>query len=92
MWVGAFRFCNNTSSDADAAIMLWHYQESDHSVPDLFGEEPAAGASNAEKSSSMVESWCLVRILRGHLQDVTSLDFSPCGSFLVSVGGRGMIA
>ena len=68
------------SGDLDSVVILWHYVGSGESVPDLFGDGNGGGG----ETSALSESWSQLRTLRGHLQDVTSLEFSACNSYLVS--------
>jgi chromatin assembly factor 1 subunit B len=60
---------------------LWQYNES-AAVPDLFGEEN----NMLEESSSEAnqENWSILTTLRGHLQDVVGLSWSPCAKFIIS--------
>ncbi|XP_040563392.1 chromatin assembly factor 1 subunit B isoform X2 [Lepeophtheirus salmonis] len=64
------------SGDTDSAIYLWHFL--DYAVaPDLFGED-------LQEEEVASENWTVWKILRGHLQDVVSLDWSSCGTLIVS--------
>jgi WD40 repeat protein len=69
------------SGDTDSVVIVWHFQDTE-AAPDLFGEE--FGEAPGGEGEAPSENWSVFKILRGHLQDVTSLDFSPCGTFLVS--------
>lgn len=60
---------------------MWHYEDKEI-IPDIFGDDNAD--EDGESVSS--ENWTVLRILRGHLNDVLCLDFSPCGQYLVSCG------
>ena len=68
------------SGDIDSVVIVWHYVDSGEAVPDIFGDS----GDGDESSSVPSESWSQLRVLRGHLQDVTSLEFSTCNSYLVS--------
>ncbi len=61
---------------ADSAIFLWSFTESDV-VPDIFGEDKDSEVVNQE-------NWTVLTTLRGHLQDVIGLSWSPCSGYLVS--------
>merc|ERR1712223_1866803 len=65
------------SADLESAIFLWTYSENE-AVPDLFGE-----AANDEEIVNQ-ENWTPLCTLRGHLQDVIGLAWSPCSKYLVS--------
>ena len=60
----------------DSGIWLWSYSET-KAAPDLFGE------SN-EEHEAYSENWTAVSTLRGHLQDVIGLSWSPCSQFVIS--------
>ena len=77
-WSGDGRLL--ASGDLDSVIIVWHYVDSGEAVPDIFGESGEGDGSPSAPS----ESWSQLRALRGHLQDVTSLEFSTCNSYLVS--------
>ncbi len=70
------------SGDSDGIIIVWNFSDKE-AAPDIFGEggsdEP--GWSETEGPS---ENWTVFKMLRGHLSDVTSLEFAPCGTLLVS--------
>jgi len=68
------------SADLESAIFLWTYSENE-AVPDLFG-----GGNLGEEEEEIVnqENWTAMSTLRGHLQDVIGLSWSPCSQFLVS--------
>ena len=72
------------SGDLDSVVILWHYVGSGESVPDLFGDGSGGFGGGDGETSALSESWSQLRTLRGHLQDVTSLEFSACNSYLVS--------
>jgi len=65
------------SADLESAIFLWTFSENE-AVPDLFGE-----AANDEEIVNQ-ENWTPLCTLRGHLQDVIGLAWSPCSKYLVS--------
>jgi len=65
------------SADLESAIFLWTFSENE-AVPDLFGEE-----ANDEECVNQ-ENWTPLCTLRGHLQDVIGLAWSPCSKYLVS--------
>jgi len=67
------------SADLESAIFLWRYSENE-AVPDLFGE----GNLGEEEEIVNQENWTAMSTLRGHLQDVIGLSWSPCSQFLVS--------
>ncbi len=69
-------------------VFLWHYNPASQDVPDLFGEDSAQFGDDAGAQVQR-ENWSILRILRGHLQDVIGLAFSPCGSFLCSCSTDG---
>ena len=60
----------------DSGIWLWSYSETE-AAPDLFGE------SNEEQNVN-TENWTSLSTLRGHLQDVIGLSWSPCSQFVIS--------
>jgi len=64
------------SADTDSGIWLWSYSETE-AAPDLFGE------SNEEQNVN-TENWTSLSTLRGHLQDVIGLSWSPCSQFVIS--------
>ena len=64
------------SADTDSAIFLWNYSESE-AAPDIFGSEAKSDEVNEE-------NWTVLTTLRGHLQDVIGLSWSPDSQFLVS--------
>ena len=70
---------------SDHAIFLWHYLDSE-AAPDLFGEDDAIDRDDQDEPK---ENWAVWKILRGHLQDVLSLDFSPNSHQLVSCSTDG---
>jgi len=65
------------SADLESAIFLWTFSENE-AVPDLFGEE-----ANDEECVNQ-ENWTPLCTLRGHLQDVIGLAWSPCSKYLAS--------
>jgi len=65
------------SSDTESGIWVWKYSDNE-AAPDLFG-----GDSN-EDNVANEENWVPVTTLRGHLQDVIGLSWSPCSQFIVS--------
>jgi len=65
------------SADLESAIFLWTFSENE-AVPDLFGE-----AATDEEIVNQ-ENWTPLCTLRGHLQDVIGLAWSPCSKYLVS--------
>lgn len=70
------------SGDTDSVIFLWQFQdETSSSRPDIFGDmdDGPIGEGN-----SWAESWGVLKILRGHLQDVVGLAWSPCSTLLAS--------
>jgi len=69
------------SGDTDSAIFLWHFQEDSLARPDLFGD---GNDGQNNESIKWAESWSVLKILRGHLQDVVGLAWSSCGSQLAS--------
>ena len=65
------------SGDTDSAVFLWHYnKDAEAAAPDIFAEDG--------DPSENVENWTLHKILRGHLQDVVGLCWSPDSAFLAS--------
>ena len=62
---------------AESGIWVWKYSDNE-AAPDLFG-----GDSN-EDNVANEENWVPVTTLRGHLQDVIGLSWSPCSQFIVS--------
>jgi len=63
--------------------MLWQHDPSAaSSAPDIFWDQ-AEGAGSGDSAPDL-ENWTALRTLRGHLQDVVGLAFSPCGQRLVS--------
>lgn len=64
------------SGDNDFVTILWTYSEKD-TAPDIFGDEKTDEVANTE-------NWVHHKTLRGHIQDVVGLEFSPCGAFLIS--------
>jgi len=75
--VNAVRFSPDghmlASSDDEASIIIWHKQSEPSN--DFFGEDHA----NENK-----ENWTLLKILRGHLEDVYDICWSPCSLNLIS--------
>ncbi|KAK8393219.1 hypothetical protein O3P69_013315 [Scylla paramamosain] len=59
------------SADDEAAIILWKKEDSS----DMFMEE-------SEKENK--EHWTIWKMLRGHLEDVYDLCWSPCSQFLLT--------
>ena len=68
-------FTKNVVVFSDNAVWLWSYSETE-AAPDLFAE------NNEEPVNS--ENWTAMTTLRGHLQDVIGLAWSPCSQFLIS--------
>jgi len=66
------------SADLESGIFLWTFSENE-AVPDLFGE-----TANDEEEIVNQENWTAMSTLRGHLQDVIGLSWSPCSKYLVS--------
>ncbi len=64
------------SGDSCKDIILWQYNES-KAAPDLFGEDEDGGFVNRE-------NWTMWKILRGHLNDILGLSWSPCSKFIIS--------
>jgi len=64
------------SGDTDGHIWLWQYDETS-AAPDIFSDDQ-------DQAPASVENWTASRALRGHLQDVVGLTFSPCGRRLAS--------
>ena len=56
--------------------MIWTYSEKE-TAPDLFGDERNDGEVNRE-------NWVHHKTLRGHIQDVVGLEFSPCGQYIAT--------
>lgn len=73
--VNVVRFSNNgellASGDDEANIILWKQQEKESG--DLFDE-----------SIENKEHWVVHKVLRGHLEDICDLSWSPNDTFLVS--------
>jgi len=69
------------SGDSDSVVFLWHFQDEKTSRPDLFNEleDGPEGENNA-----WAENWGVLKILRGHLQDVVGLAWSSCSSLLAT--------
>lgn len=76
--VNAVRFSPDgqmlASSDDEASIIIWRKQS--EPVNEFFGED----AGKEENK----ESWTLTKMLRGHLEDVYDLCWSPCSLYLIS--------
>ena len=70
------------SADTDSAIYLWGYSDTE-SAPDIFGENNDAADNDNEQEVNQ-ENWTVLTSLRGHLQDVIGLAWSPCSQYLVS--------
>ncbi|CAG0892297.1 unnamed protein product [Darwinula stevensoni] len=64
------------SADDEAVICLWCEQEGESSAPDIF--------SDKESESQWKEKWNVWKVLRGHLEDIYDLSWSPDGNFLLS--------
>ena len=58
---------------------MWGYTDTE-TAPDIFGEN---NGSNDGKEDNK-ENWTVLQTLRGHLQDVIDLAWSPCSQYLVS--------
>lgn len=58
---------------AEAAVILWKKQQDSSS--DIFAED-------SEKENK--EHWNVLKMLRGHLEDVYDLSWSKCSQFLIS--------
>lgn len=58
---------------AEAAVILWKKQQ--ESSSDIF-------ADDSEKENK--EHWTVLKMLRGHLEDVYDLSWSKCSQFLIS--------
>lgn len=80
--VNAVRWSGNgqilASADTDSAIFLWTFTESE-AAPDIFG-----GQDDEESEMTNRENWTVWKTLRGHLQDIVGLSWSPCARFLIS--------
>ena len=59
----------------ESAIIIWKKRK-DTDAPELDGP--------GDKETSNKESWTVVKILRGHLEDVYDLCWSPDSSSLIS--------
>ena len=70
-------FQNNKKILLESAIFLWTFSEND-AAPDLFGD------TNNEEEIVNKENWTAMCTLRGHLQDVIGLAWSPCSQYLAS--------
>jgi len=62
------------SADTDSAILILEYSETD-AAPNIFDNDEETIAT---------ENWTQSGTLRGHLQDVIGLSWSPCSKFLIS--------
>ncbi|XP_063612996.1 chromatin assembly factor 1 subunit B-like isoform X2 [Penaeus indicus] len=75
--VNAVRFSPDgeilASADDEAAVILWKKQQ--ESSSDIF-------ADDSEKENK--EHWTVLKMLRGHLEDVYDLSWSKCSQFLIS--------
>ncbi|XP_042894256.1 chromatin assembly factor 1 subunit B-like isoform X2 [Penaeus japonicus] len=75
--VNAVRFSPDgeilASADDEAAVILWKKQQDSSS--DIFAED-------SEKENK--EHWNVLKMLRGHLEDVYDLSWSKCSQFLIS--------
>eukprot|EP00095_Tigriopus_kingsejongensis_P003471 maker-scaffold13_size735724-snap-gene-6.28 protein:Tk03471 transcript:maker-scaffold13_size735724-snap-gene-6.28-mRNA-1 annotation:"GI20194" len=67
------------SGDTDSYIYLWHHRGED-AAPDIFDGSLETGGGDEDNR----ETWSVRKVLRGHLQDVVGLAFSPCGLYLAS--------
>lgn len=76
--VNAVRFSPDgqmlASSDDEASIIIW--RKNSEPVNDFFGED----AGKEENK----ETWTLSKMLRGHLEDVYDICWSPCSLYLIS--------
>ncbi|XP_047497003.1 chromatin assembly factor 1 subunit B-like isoform X1 [Penaeus chinensis] len=76
--VNAVRFSPDgeilASADDEAAVILWKKQQ-ESSSSDIF-------ADDSEKENK--EHWTVLKMLRGHLEDVYDLSWSKCSQFLIS--------
>ena len=70
--VSATALCIYLFCVADSAIFILEYSEAEI-APDIFEEEIISN-----------ENWSIAKTLRGHLQDVIGLSWSPCSKFLIS--------
>jgi len=66
------------SGDTDSTIYIWQYDEKE-AAPDIFSEEECIRREN----------WCVMKCLRGHLQDVVGIAWSPDSNFLFSCSTDG---
>ncbi|CAL4073630.1 unnamed protein product, partial [Meganyctiphanes norvegica] len=75
--VNAVRFSPDgqmlASSDDEASIIIWHKQS-----------EPANEFFGEDSPTENKENWTLSKMLRGHLEDVYDICWSPCSLFLIS--------
>ncbi|KAG7168560.1 Chromatin assembly factor 1 subunit B-like [Homarus americanus] len=76
--VNAVRFSPDgeilASADDEAAVILWKKQDSSGSV-DIFVDD-------SEKENK--EHWTILKMLRGHLEDVYDICWSKCSQFLIT--------
>jgi len=68
------------SGDTDSTIYVWQYEEKE-APPDIFGEE---GVETIRR-----ENWSILKCLRGHLQDVVGIAWSPDSNFIFSCSTDG---
>jgi len=66
------------SGDTDSTIYVWHYEEKE-AAPDIFSEEECIRREN----------WSIHKCLRGHLNDVVGIAWSPDSNFLLSCSTDG---
>lgn len=66
------------SGDTDSVIYVWQYEEKE-APPDIFAEEECIRREN----------WSILKCLRGHLQDVVGIAWSPDSNFIFSCSTDG---
>lgn len=67
------------SGDDDSYVIIWKQQtEREQTQPPPLFEE------NARNEEQFKETWLILKVLRGHLEDIYDLSWSPNGEFLVT--------